>query len=135
MIEYVHNLIHWDQYKDDIKRALDKGCGEIEIQDVYKKLQDGTMGLIDIHGKASCVVEFVDYDQMEALRVVALGGDGMDEWLEELLDFLYKWAAENHMDRVEHNGRKGWVRKLEKYGYRERYIFMTRDIEYGEAHG
>lgn len=131
MIEYISDLSRWHQYKGYIQRALDKSCGELAIQDIYQRVDDGRMGLLDIHGKAACVIEFMDYPQITALRVVALGGEDMDEWLDELQDFLYRWAEENHMDRIEHNGRKGWIKTLKDYGYKERYTFMTRDIDHG----
>lgn len=132
MIQYVHNLTHWDWYVDFVQKALDKSDGELAIQDIFVRLEDGRMGLIDIHNKAACVVEFMDYPQIRALRVVALGGHDMDEWLDELLDYLYRWAKENKMNRVEHMGRKGWGRALKNYGYKERYTFMARDIDYGQ---
>ena len=131
MITYVSDLSHWERLKPFIESALSHSCGEIAIQDVYQKLQSGDMGLIDIHGKAAAVVEFMDYPQITALRVVALGGNSMDMWLDELMDFLYLWAKENGMDRIEHMGRKGWVKALKDYGYMERYTFMTRDVDYG----
>lgn len=120
----------WDKVSPLIQKALDHSCGELAIQDVYRKLQDGHMGLI-MNDKMACVVEFMDYPQITALRVVALGGEDMDEWLEELLDILYKWAKENGHSRVEHMGRKGWVKTLQKYGYEPRYVFMTREIDHG----
>lgn len=129
MITFIHDLTFWDRYRDFIQKALDKTCGELDINDIYECLKKETMGLVDIHGRAACVVEFMTYPQITALRVVALGGEDMDEWLGDLLEYLYKWAEENNMDRIEHMGRQGWVRKLEPYGYKERYTFMTREVD------
>ena len=137
MIKYIDTEAidsYWPIVKCLISSALDHSCGELSTQDVYKRLHEETMGLLVVHDngiKAACVVDFIDYPQITALRVVALSGSGMDEWLSDLLDFLDKWAVENNMSRIEQMGREGWVRKLKNFGYEKRYTFMTKELRDG----
>jgi hypothetical protein len=124
---------YWNLVANYINESIDRG--ELSINDVRQKLEDETMGLLVVSDrgeiKAGCVVEFVKYAQNTALRVVALGGVKMKEWLDDLIDFLDKWAMEQHVFRIEQAGRKGWIKVLEKYGYTQKYAVMTKDFSYG----
>ena len=135
MIRYINKDAidsYWPIVSGFIEPAL---SDEIEIQDVYHKLMDEKMALlsISIKGeiKGACVLEDVDYPQKQALRVVALGGRDMRSWLKPLVKFLDKWAKDTGADRIEQMGRQGWVKILPEFGYRERYIFMTKELNHG----
>lgn len=123
---------YWPILAPLIEPALDE---EISIEDVYHKVMDEDMAIMSISDKgeivASCVCEFADYPKIKALRVVALGGRGMKKWLSQLIEFLDTWAIEQKMDRVEQMGRNGWVKVLNEYGYKKRYTFMTKELNYG----
>lgn len=124
----------WNEVEGFIKSAIEHSCGESQIQDIYKKIEEQKMGLIVVEDEgiiAAAVVEFMNYPQITALRVAYLGGLRMTDWLGELVEFLDKWALENGMNRVEQMGRHGWVKVLEKYGYRKRYVFMTKELDNG----
>lgn len=138
MIRYIERQAidsYWPIVSGYIESAIDHACGELELHDIYQKLHSENMGLVTITESegisAACVVEFIDYPQKYALRVVALGGEGMKSWLPELLEFLDRWAEENDMDRIEQMGRDGWIRVLNEYGYQKRYTFMTKDFNHG----
>lgn len=123
---------YWPVLAPLIEPALDE---EIAIEDVYHQAMDERMAIMSIADGgeivASCVCEFVDYPQLRALRVVALGGKDMKKWLSQLIEFLDTWAIEQKMDRVEQMGRDGWMRVLNEYGYKKRYTFMTKELSYG----
>jgi len=123
----------WSISKEHIESAL-KHCNEIAIQDVYRDLINGSMGLLIIRNPeiyTSVAVRFMDYPQIRALRVVALGGEKTEEWLPALHQFLEMWGIENGVDRVEMMGRKGWIKKLKPFGWKESYIFATKDLDNG----
>ena len=135
MIRYVEPVAidaYWHIVAPMIEPALNE---ELLLEDVYNKLLNEKMGLISISDDgeivAACVVEFVTYPRIRAMRVVALGGEKMKKWLSQLIEFLDTWAVENRMDRIEQMGRDGWTRVLDKYGYQERYTFMTKEYNYG----
>ena len=135
MIRYIEPIAvdsYWPIVADTIGRALDE---ELTTEDVYEKLKMKTMALITVSLRgeivAACVCEQVNYPRIRALRVVALGGHRMKEWLSELSDFLDDWARDSDCDRIEQMGRKGWKRKLTEYDYKPRYVFMTKDLNNG----
>ena len=119
---------YWPVASRNIEPALDE---EISIEDAYAKIQSGKMGLFVVGDDAAGVCEVVHYPRLKALRVVALGGTGMALWLPHVIAFLDDWAASIGADRVEQMGRKGWLKVLSKYGYRERYTFMTKELDNG----
>lgn len=135
MIEYIKNIDEvWDRAKPLIEPALDHAEGEMTIEDVKKKLSTGKMGLLVINDfEAVCTIEFVEYSRISALRVVTLAGHNMELWLDELLQYIEKWAESYKLGRIEHLGRKGWVKVLEKYGYVASYVFMTKAVHNGKV--
>lgn len=134
MVRYIEKVAidsYWPIVASMIEKALSE---ETSLDDIYNGLLDEKMGLLVVSDngiKAACVCEFIDYPQINALRVIALGGDGMKEWLPDLIEFLDTWAIENNMNRIEQMGRNGWDRVLPEYGYEKRYIFMTKELSYG----
>jgi len=124
----------WDEVRDFIQMGIDHSEHECELQDVYKKLMEDKMGLVvlhDDHPYAAAVFEFMNYPQITALRGVFIGGSRMREWIGDLMDFLDRWAQDNDMDRLEMLGRGGWIKVLEKYGYKPSYVFLTKDLNNG----
>jgi len=134
MIRYIDpNAIdsYWPIVSTYIESAIDE---ELDLLDVYNKLMDETMALIVVSDngiQAACVIEFVDYPKINAMRVVALGGQNMKKWLSQLIEFLDTWAVDQKVDRIEQMGRDGWLRVLNEYGYQKRYTFMTKEFNYG----
>lgn len=138
MIQCVHkDSVHhvWSDVRPLLEKAVEHSCGECGIQDIYQKIEDGKMGLIIISDDnniiAAAVVEFMNYPQITSLRVAFLGGKKMADWLGDLIEFLDKWASENNMARIELMGRDGWVKVLERYGYKKQYTFMTKELDNG----
>ena len=123
---------YWPVVAPMIQKALEHSENEINLEDIHEKIENETMGLTTISGKdgiiACCVCEFVNYPRIRALRVVALGGSDMDEWMPGLVQFLESWGKENKLNRIEQMGRRGWEKALRQYGFKRRYTFMTREI-------
>lgn len=61
-----------------------------------------------------------------ALHVWALGGEGVDDWLEALLEYLEELKRLSGANVVTMAGRRGWVRKLIPYGWRTDYVHMIK---------
>jgi len=125
----------WDDIKDEIQRALDHAQGEEELQDVKNKLEEGVYGLLVIfiedNLKGVVTVQFMNYPQIRALRVVTISGHDYFKWQVPLHEYLEKWAKEQGMQRIEAMVRKGQIRALAPLGYKPAYTFMTKDIDNG----
>lgn len=121
----------WRLSKAHIQSAL-RHSEELSIQDVRKAIENSRMGLLVVKndGKivTSVVVETVNYPQLIALRVIALGGEKMHDWIPALNQYLSMWGREMGASRIELMGRRGWAKALSSVGYVEKYTFITKDI-------
>lgn len=68
----------------------------------------------------------VEYDEVKLLQVRMLAGDFFSEWIDEMHETLEKFARENDCNGLELIGRRGWVRKLERFGWREAFITVEK---------
>lgn len=78
--------------------------------------------------RAACVTQIVVYPQHKVCLVVALGGEGMDEWFPELMDTVEEWARQVGCRYVEEYGRKGWQKVGSKRGYEQVYTVMRKAV-------
>lgn len=78
--------------------------------------------------RAACVTQIVVYPQHKACLVVALGGEGMDEWFDELMEAVETWARGMGCRYVEEYGRKGWARIGAKRGYEPVYQVLRKAV-------
>lgn len=66
---------------------------------------------------AFCCLDTMPTNEGDYLRVVSLTGTRMDRWLDELVLVLRQAAEINNTRGVMFMGRKGWRKKLKKYGF------------------
>ena len=64
----------------------------------------------------------VQYDDVKLLQVRLLAGDRFDEWIDDMHERLERFARDNGCDGMELIGRRGWVRKLARFGWREAFV-------------
>ncbi len=125
----------WPYIKDEIQRALDHAYGEEKTQDVKIALENGVYGLLlaikDRQVNGVITVQFMDYPQIRALRVVTISGYDYFGWQKEIDEFLTLWAKDEKMQRIEAMCRDGQIRALKPLGYKKRYTFLTKDIDNG----
>lgn len=69
-----------------------------------------------------CTSAITVYDGVKMLQVRMLGGDRFSEWIDDMHESLEKFARENGCDGMELIGRRGWVRKLDRFGWREAFV-------------
>jgi hypothetical protein len=94
--------------------------------EVYARLVDGRYsmlligrvdGPIDQRRRGVALVELNHgADGGRQLAMVAVGGVGIDEWLEHLFSVVVKMAADLGAVRVVAMGRPGWVRTMRRLG-------------------
>jgi hypothetical protein len=66
---------------------------------------------------------------MKTCRIVTLGGKDMDDWVEQFLEVLEEWALDNNCVAMETACRKGFIKKLKKYGYEYTYTILTKKLQ------
>lgn len=104
--------------------------GAFDEDDIYNLILQEKMQLWGIHDgdlKAVAVTEIIIYPKIKRLRIVLIGGHEIDFW-EALAEKTFNdFAKEKGCSGIEILGRRGWVRRLEKYGYQELETIVVKD--------
>ncbi len=117
-----------------IESACEYSCGEITEANIYEQIVAGECSLILIY-KDDCVVAAVTAEVRtcpSGKRLLALstvGGDYMDEWLEELKDNAKQWAIDSDCEDIYIIGRPGWERMLKQFNFSKAHIVMSCSVE------
>lgn len=122
---------HWHQAKELLQRAIDLNGGKFDLDDIKQRIDEQKMQLWGIHDgelKAAMVTEVVNYPQKRCLRVVLIGGFGIDDWEPMVARTLDGYGKAQGASAVEIWGRRGWVRQLAKYGYREYETVVLKEL-------
>ena len=119
---------------DDVWPRIEKWVSDaceytdvIDAQDVLNAIRERRMQCFLADDKGVFVTEVQMYPRKKVLRVVSLGGSDLDSWLPDVTNLLDDWAREIGA-KVECTGRKGWVRKLAQYGWREASVTCERIV-------
>ena len=102
--------------------------GRIEVEDFHTALTKREMQLwIAYHSQivATMITQIVPYPQKKILRIIAIAGDDMDQWLPNLPQ-VEQWAASIGCSALECWGRKGWLRVLQDW--KCSYHVLTKEI-------
>ncbi len=116
----------WTKVAPLLQKALD---GTYDIMDVEQGLEDDRFQLFISwnNGIESAVItEIAEYPKAKVLRYVLAGGTNLDNWLEEIQEVIEKFAKKNHCTQLEIAGRKGWLKKLNKY--KEKAVLLSKDL-------
>jgi hypothetical protein len=122
----------WLKLEPLITRALNRSQGELDSGDVRDAALRDQMQIwvvrddLKLVGVAS--TEVVSYPKYDALRVVTLSGEGMDSWVADLFATLQSFALSIHALKLEAYGRKGFVKKLETFGFVPVYTSIVKDL-------
>ena len=124
----------WHECKEYVQMGNNKSKEEMTIDDIYEKLLTADMQLWIVFSKdreiySVLTTEIVTYPRKTTCRIVTLGGEGLDEWVEDLLNILEEWAKEQGCVAMETCCRKGFTKKLKKYGYEHAYTVLGKELQ------
>ena len=128
-------LSRYAYLKEQIDKALDYSSGEWTTLQVIQNCiaQPNTFHIWEVTEKGKTAVigvtRMIDYPNFTALHVMAYSGKtikDMIKWSRTFEGILSKFP---NIDMVEMTGRRGWVKKLEKLGYTERYTTMRKSLK------
>ena len=77
---------------------------------------------------AALTTEIMIYPKKKTCRIVTLGGTELDEWVEGLLQVIETWAIDNGCEAMETACRKGFIKKIKKYGYEHTYTILGKEL-------
>ena len=105
------------------------GERELSIDDFFESLMEERMHLwIALEGKellACMITQFATPPQKRALRIIFLGGEGMDKWIDHM-HMVEDFALINGCTSLEVWGRKAWLRILKDWECK--YHIITKDL-------
>lgn len=132
-IQNVPNV--WPACIAHIDAALEYAGGEMDASDVLNLVLRGLFTLWTVIEDQTIVAaatsEIVTYPKCKALRVVTLGGSGINRWFAALDREWEREARRQDCIRIEAVGRKGWGRAVKAYGYADQMNFVMRQVSYG----
>jgi len=76
---------------------------------------------------AAMITELVKYPRKKVMRIIAIGGEGMNRWM-RFFPSLEAAALKAGCTGLETLGRKGWLKVLKDWECT--YYILTKDIKY-----
>jgi hypothetical protein len=119
----------WEKILPHIERMAPHSEGELEPDDFFEALTEGDMQLwvaIKDHDViASMISQIVTYPRKRILRIISIGGDDMELWIDQL-PMVEDWALTMGCTSLECWGRKGWLKILKDW--KCSYHIITKDL-------
>ena len=114
----------WPMAEPHIKKAVEKSDGTYTAEEVKYGCLSGEYILWLVRsGKAAIILMVSEYHNGKQCDILMLGGDDMNEWLDELEE-IEGWAKRAGCDRMILTGRKGWQKMLP--GYKTKTVTMVK---------
>ena len=105
----------WPKVAPFISAAMDYAIGE-GPEDLREQAQEDSAQLWMIEGRAAAITR-VHQSSERVLEVVALGGEGLDMWIAEMVDSWQAFARDTDCRRIIATGRPGWKRAFRAHGF------------------
>ena len=123
----------WEDCEPYIEMGNGKSGDEMSVEDIYKRLSEARMQLWLVFDDDREIIsvlttEIIEYPRKTMCRIVTLGGQDLDLWVEQLLETLEEWALENGCVAMETVCRKGFIKKLERFGYENAYTVLVKEL-------
>ena len=123
----------WKDVEGILKRAVDTVKDKTSVIDILDGVFDGTYVLWVVLNDddkiiAAFTTRLIIYPQRKALALDFVGGTRMNEWNDQLIDTMRKYANELGCSHLEGYGRKAWGRSLKKYGFYPEYIAYRMEL-------
>ncbi len=123
----------WGEIEPLLEKALEHAQGEFNSGYLREMVYKGSMIVIlifnDMELIAAAAVERISYPAKSTMRISLLGGEGMDEWLKPLVQYLDQMAFSWGVNDIEIAGRRGWLRALDQHGYEATYTILNKKLK------
>lgn len=114
------------------REPLTAACARDVYGLTYADLEAGMASeeyLAIANGRFCVVVEKAPVRDGNGLCLVALGGEGLEDWLEPLLAMLEGLARDQGCRSILMRGRLGWQRRLTKHGWAVHAVVLQKQID------
>lgn len=123
----------WGEIVPFVEEALLHGGGSVTSYGLFIQCLGATAQCWvteDEYGNISGVA-ITRFEQLEATKILAIVTTTCSNWFSEgpeVLEMFEEFARTQDCKRVQVYGRKGWARALNKFGYYEPYIVLTKEV-------
>jgi len=122
----------WAILKPYIDKALSYSMGEMTANEVRRNGVNGEYLFLVFHRDNEMLgvttVESVVYPTKTIIFCPQVAGKDFDEWSDKLWDVLQNLAKEKNAKEIAIHGRRGWLKKLAPYGFKEQYTTMVSKL-------
>jgi hypothetical protein len=123
----------WEDCEPYIEMGNGKSRDEMSVMDIYARLSEARMQLWLVFNEDREIIsvlttEIIDYPRKTVCRIVTLGGKDLDIWVQDWLETIEAWALENDCVAMETVCRKGFIKKLERFGYENAYTVLVKEL-------
>ena len=125
----------WPKVVGYLQEAIDVAPGRWDTMDYFLMLSRGQRSLFivvdteeeDIISAFTCNI--YDTAKSKICAVEYVGGSRLEEWLQEALNIIEKYARQFGCNKIEGHGRKGWEKYLTKYNWKFVAWTLEKDLE------
>jgi hypothetical protein len=107
--------------KEDIKEALHSN--QMQLWLAFDAINEKIDGLVVSH--------FSTYPRKKVLTLLLCSGKNLDSWYYPMLSDLEKFAVINECSSIETGGRKGWIKRMKKDNYHQKFYLVEKEVCHG----
>jgi len=123
----------WWSVRGFIKSALEYEHGDLTETEILIQCLRGKFLLVlcytDDEIKSAHTFEVIDTPGKRIMGLVTTGGIDLNEWQDDLAEVIDGLAASHGCDVIHTRGRIGWLKKLERNGYKPLYFIAEKKVE------
>ncbi|MEJ2116433.1 MAG: hypothetical protein P8Y47_12295 [Alphaproteobacteria bacterium] len=121
---------NWPYFERHIEKVLKRIDGGVNADDVFARVQLGTMQLWcnDEHD-AIAVTEIQCYPNHKVLLMFMVSGEHAKKWFTEGQEHFDAFARRSGCKYVEFTGRSGWEKLARAHGFEEKFIHMRKNVK------
>ena len=118
----------WHRVEPILSRALEQHTDE-RPNDVMLDIMSERVQLWQINDfQAVCLTQIQVRPTIKVLWIYYVAGEGMGEWIGDLIAVLKAFAAAKGCGRLEFSGRKGWIKALQPHGFAGVSVTMRLEL-------
>jgi hypothetical protein len=104
----------WPTFAERLQESCQKSGGDLSSGDLWQMCRSGQAFLVLIYDEAgfiaALIMQFQNWSGKQILRILALVGDDMKQWLSMAKGFVTRMAADGGAKSIVTDGRVGWTR-------------------------
>jgi hypothetical protein len=128
---------YWPEAKPLLEKCVDRAThGEYNVDDLYNLAIEGKAFVFIVKSdktirksvKLVLILELVGYPRLQALNILALGGEDLEALHEKYWDSLCGWAYMNGIRVLEGMVSPAMKRVITRFGFKPVYTHMRLDL-------